>query len=79
MVGSPRASVSSGISLSLKASFYAIDTPLVTATIVATISQKAKTSALAGLKTTVSLSHDDYAQPVFQRSPHCRMANKNEI
>ena len=55
MVGSWGASVSSGMSLSLKPRFYAIDTPLVTATVVATISQKAKTIALAGLKTMVRI------------------------
>ena len=70
MVGSWGAFVSSGMSLSLKASFYAIDTPLVTATIVATISQKAKTIALARLKTrldcaqrffSVAQQHDVFA------------------
>jgi hypothetical protein len=50
--------MSSGMSLSLKARFYAIDTPLVTATVVATISQKAKTIALAGLKTMLDSSRD---------------------
>ena len=66
MVGSWGASMSSGMSLSLKARFYTIDTPLVTATVVATISQKAKTIALAGLKTRLDSSREILCSIVFQ-------------
>ena len=52
--------------LSLKARFYAIDTPLVTATVVATISLKAKTIALAGLKTRLDSSREILCSIVFQ-------------
>ena len=58
--------MSSGMSLSLKARFYAIDTPLVTATVVATISQNAKTIALAGLKTRLDSSREILCSIVFQ-------------